>query len=80
MVRPSRSKAGRGVYPPPPTREVYGQITCWGKKILEGDEKKGKLPQLVKSMHIIPQLTQQLQNCKQNFFYQFSPEARTPSL
>ena len=36
--------------------QKYGQITCWGKKSLKGDEKRGAnaylFPQFVKSLHI----------------------------
>ena len=57
-----RTKAGVYIFlfDPPPRVQKYGQITCRGKKDIQGDKKWGKcifFPQLLKSMHIFPQLT-----------------------
>ena len=44
-----------GLTTPPPKQK---KISCWGKKLLKGDEKGENaylfFPQLVKSMHIFP--------------------------
>ena len=60
----------------------YGQIRGWGKKLLKGDKKRGKMhifsPIGEKYAYFFPKLTKNIQNCKKKAEH-FSPEARTPS-
>ena len=65
----------RGVYfsvwDPPPGGQNYAQISCWGKKGLKGDEKRGE-------MYIFPPIDLNFANYK-NMANKFSPAVRTTS-